>query len=107
MTVTSESDCHLLIQFAKTLKGQPLETSAQRKQFSVEVVGNGLIFILASGNVRPSNKPYTERVLERFNATQSLKPGDYQDLSVNASNLLRLLEMMTSERTRSPRSKHS
>ena len=86
-----------LIRFAKTLEGQTLETSAQHKRFTVEVGQNKLVFILASGSERPNSKPYTERVLERYNATQSLKPGDYLDLTVNASYLTRLLEMMTTE----------
>ena len=86
-----------LIHFAKTLEGQTLETSARRKRFTVDVIHDRLVFTIENGNLRPNSNASVEKVLEHFNETKSSMPGHYQELTMNASYLMRLLEMMVSE----------
>ena len=85
-----------LVRFARTIKGETLETSARHSRFVVEVDKNGLAYHLESGNRRTDHKSTIEKVLARFNETKSYKPRDYSDISLTSSYIVRLLEMLTS-----------
>ena len=87
-----------LIRYAKKLEGEPLETSARHKRFTVQVAENGLVYTPESGKPRLNNKSTIEKVLERFNESKSYRPSDYE-MTRNPSYLMRLLELMTSEDT--------
>lgn len=78
-----------LIRFAKTLDGQTLHTDARGKEFRLHVIENGLTYTPSStGRLRNDPEMVVCRVLDRYNQTGSLRPGDYQDLTMNASYLL-------------------
>lgn len=79
--------------FAQTLEGKLLTTRARACVFQVQVTRDRLIFTPRStGKPRPQFDRDTEAVLTRFRADGSLRPGDYHDLTVNASYLLAILE---------------
>jgi hypothetical protein len=81
-----------LIQFAKTLEGQELETASQKKKFIVNVVEDGLFYTPSStGKSRKHGRRWLERVCQKFSITHSFRPGDYHDLSANASYALVLI----------------
>ncbi|BAZ02396.1 hypothetical protein NIES37_64080 [Tolypothrix tenuis PCC 7101] len=78
-----------LIKFAKTLEGQELETAKFKCKFVVNVVDTDLYYTpLSSGILRKHSRKWLERVCQRFSITNSFKPGDYTDLSKNASYAL-------------------
>ena len=83
-----------LMRFARTLDGQVLTTSARGVPFTVSVAGGRLEFTPAStGKSRPASPASLDRVLQQFAATGSTSPGDYQQLTVNASYILTLIDM--------------
>jgi hypothetical protein len=80
--------------FAATLDGQVLRTSAQQKRFTLNLLDNGFEYVPKSSNKpRRTTKEMVERALERYNESRSLAPGHYSDITVDASYLMRLIEM--------------
>jgi hypothetical protein len=80
-----------LLDLARRLEGRTLET-VTGKEFTVGIYRDGLFFTPASsGYGQADGRPPTERFLERYNATGSLRPGDYADVTRNASYLIGLL----------------
>jgi len=59
--------------------------------FSVDDVGFHYI-PESTGKARIQENRYIERVIERYNEKRSLSPGGYNDLTVNASYLLAVIE---------------
>ncbi len=84
---------------AVSLEGQEIHTSTRKAAFSVEVDGEKLIFTPASTKEpRLEYRNSIEQVLVRFNQTRSLAPGNYQDITGNASYLLTLIELLLDDR---------
>ncbi len=86
-----------VLAFAKSLEGRDLHTQARKKAFRVCVVGDRLEFTPEStGKPRPLSRTINQgqQVLDRYNLTRSLKPGDYQDITYNSSYLLTLIGLM-------------
>ena len=80
-----------LLDLARRLEDQPLTTPTGR-EFTVGVYLECPFFIPASSGVgRSDGRKAAERFLERYNATGSLRPSDYGDVSRNASYLLGML----------------
>jgi hypothetical protein len=80
-----------LLEFARAAEGQTLETVTGRK-FTVGIYRDGLFFTPASsGWGQTEGRTGHERFLERYNATGSLRPADYADVSRNASYLIGLV----------------
>jgi len=80
-----------LLELARRLEDQPLMTPTGR-EFTVGVYLDCPVFIPASSGVgRSDGRKAAERFLERCNATGSLRPSDYGDVSRNASYLLGML----------------
>src|SRR4051812_20341930 len=79
--------------------GKTLTTRARGTTFAVEVDGRGLIFTpVSSGQGRPETARRIQSVLDEFERTKSFKAGDYQQLSMNASYILALLEAYRNQR---------
>lgn len=58
----------------------------------ISVAAEGLAYnILSSGKIRRSPRKYLERVLQRYRTTESLRPIDYQNITLNASYTLALV----------------
>ncbi len=94
----SDFNSNNLIAFAKRLKGETLTTQARQVEFSVEAYGTGLRYNPTStGKLRPEPLSALVSVLNQFNATGSLKPGDYQKATFNASYTLALVKQFIDE----------
>ncbi len=78
--------------FVRTLEGQAIETRAQRKKFTVQVMKGGLEFTpLSSNKPRQHNHKTLEKILDEFAQTQSFKCQDYIDITRNSSYTLALI----------------
>jgi hypothetical protein len=77
---------------ARGLEGRRLET-VTGKGFTVGIARTGEIFFTpeSSGYGQSDGRKAAERFLERYNATHSLRPGDYAGVSRNASYLIGML----------------
>ena len=85
-----------LLDMARAADGRTLETVTGRK-FTVGIYRDAPFFTPASsGYGQADGRRAAERFVERFNATGSLRPGDYSGVTRNASYLIGLL--MHSER---------
>lgn len=81
-----------VLAFAKTLEGQTLETIIRREPFTVEVRGANLLYTpSSSGKRRTHQRKYLERICETYSTTHSLNPGDYRDVTRNASYTLAVI----------------
>ena len=79
--------------YVKSLSGKTFQTSKQKKNFIVQFKKGKIHYIpKATGKPRPHEDIYLERVVDRFNETNSLMPKDYVDITLNASYTLALIE---------------
>ena len=80
-----------LLALARRLEGQTLETVTGRR-FSVGIYRDCPFFTPeSSGYGQSDGRRAAERFLERHKATGSLRPGDYADLTRNASYFIGML----------------
>ncbi len=80
------------ISFLSKSGKRSFKTFSRGKEFFVEVTPYGLCYIpKSSGKSRKHQIKYINRILDRFNQTGSFSPGDYIDLTVNASYTLSLI----------------
>ena len=80
-----------LFDMARAAEGVTLHTVTGR-EFTVGTYRDGLFFTPASsGWGQADGRKATERFIERYNATGSTRPGDYGDVTRNASYLIGLL----------------
>lgn len=85
--VTSER----LLQLARDLADRPLTTVTGR-EYTVGFYRDRLVFTPVSSGIRQSDgREAAERFVARSNETGSLRPGDYADVSRNASYLVGML----------------
>jgi hypothetical protein len=77
---------------ARRNEGKRLET-VTGKAFTVGIARTGEIFFTpaSSGYGQSDGRKAAERFLERYNQTGSLRPGDYADVTRNASYFIGLL----------------
>ncbi len=88
MTTTYED----LLAVARGFEDQPLRTVTGR-EFTVGVSRyDELVFTpISSGISQSDGRKAAERFLTRYNATGSLRPGAYADVSRNAASIIGLL----------------
>ena len=81
-----------LVGLARRNQGKQLET-VTGKAYTVGIARTGEIFFTpaSSGYGQSDGRKAAERFLARFNESGSLRPGDYADVSRNASYLIGLL----------------
>lgn len=80
-----------LLELARAAQNETLETVTGRA-FTVGTFRDGLFFTPASsGYGQADGRKPAERFLERYNETGSLRPGQYGDVTRNASYLIGLL----------------
>lgn len=80
-----------LLALARRLEDRPLTTVTGRV-FTVGIYLDNLVFTPVSSGIGQSDgRKAAERFLERYNATGSLRPGDYAKITRNASYLIGLL----------------
>jgi hypothetical protein len=81
-----------LLDLARTFADQPLQTVTGRS-FTVGVYLDSPVFTPASSGLGQSDgRKAAERFLRRYNETGSLRPGDYSDVTRNASYFVGLLK---------------
>lgn len=84
--MTAELDANTLIRFASSLKGRVVQTAGGRAEFSVEVTPDGLEYYpTSSGKRRFQEKFVVERILTHYAKTASMSPGDYREITWDAS----------------------
>jgi len=77
----------------RLVEGQPISTVTGR-MFTVSAYLDSLVFTPASSGFGQSDgRKAAERFLARYNETGSLRPGDYADVTRNASYLVSLLRV--------------
>ena len=80
-----------LLALARRFADTPLTTVTGR-EFTVGIYLDSLVFTpMSSGLGQSDGRKAAERFLDRYNATGSLRPGDYSAVSRNASYLIGLL----------------
>ncbi len=80
-----------LLALAHRFEGRTLETVTGRR-FTVGTYLDCPVFTpQSSGNGQSDGRKAAERFLERYNATGSLRPGDYADVTRNASYFIGML----------------
>jgi hypothetical protein len=81
-----------LNEMARRCQGQRLET-VTGKEFTVGIARTGEIFFtpVSSGYGQSDGRKAAERFLARYNETGSLRPGDYADVTRNASYFIGML----------------
>ncbi len=80
-----------LLALARRLEGRTL-TTVTGKRFTVGIYRDTPFFTPeSSGNGQSDGRKAAERFLERFNASGSLRPGDYADVTRNASYYVGML----------------
>jgi hypothetical protein len=82
-----------LTECAKSITGTTLETGARHNKFLFYVVDEGFHYIPESTmKPRIQENRYIDRVIERYNERGTLSPRDYNDLTVNTSYLLAVIQ---------------
>jgi len=81
-----------LLALARRLEGETLET-VTGKQFTVGIALDCPFFTpRSSGYGQSDGRKAAERFLERYNATGSLRPSDYTDVTRNASYFIGMIQ---------------
>ncbi len=76
---------------ARCNPGTKWATHAQGKPFLVEVNPAQVVFLVSTGKRRPMSNADIDRFCDSYNASKSLKPGDYVGVTHNASYLLTMV----------------
>jgi hypothetical protein len=80
-----------LLDLARSLEGETLET-VTGKAFTVGIaLGTPFFTPSSSGYGQSDGRKAAERFLERYNELGSLRPGDYADVTRNASYFIGML----------------
>jgi hypothetical protein len=86
-----------LLGLARRWSDRPISTVTGR-EFTVGIYLDSLVFTPVSSGIGQSDgRRAAERFLERYNATGSLRPGDYADVTRTASYLVGLLRAAAEE----------
>ena len=92
-------DAKGLMRFAASLKGRVVRTAGGRATFRVEATPAGLEYYpTSSGKRRFQEEAVVERILKHYAKTASMRPGDYREITWNASYTLGLVNRYLSDR---------
>jgi hypothetical protein len=81
-----------LLALARRLDGETLET-VTGKRFTVGIaLGCPFFTPASSGYGQSDGRKAAERFVERYNATGSLRPSDYKDVTRNASYFIGMIQ---------------
>ena len=79
--------------FAKANDGRIFPTVGGQAKFMLIVHDDGLEFVpLSTRRGRIQKNDMIRRIIDYYNQTESLRPGDYQSFTVNASYTLALIQ---------------
>ncbi len=81
-----------LVELVRRFEGREVETVTGRK-FTAGIARTGEIFFTpsSSGYGQSDGRKAAERFVERYNQTRSVRPGDYADVTRNASYFIGLI----------------
>lgn len=81
-----------LVELVRRFEGREVETVTGRP-FTAGIARTGEIFFTpsSSGYGQSDGRKAAERFLERYNQTRSVRPGDYADVTRNASYFIGLI----------------
>ena len=83
-----------LIELARAHRGAVLHTTKRGKPFSVAVDRDRLVFTPEStGKPRPESRKGAQAFLDRYNATGSMRPGDYTNDNHNPAYFCALVQL--------------
>jgi hypothetical protein len=96
-------DVRDFMRFIKSLDGETLRTLAREKEFNIRTVRRGLEYTPHStGKARIQEDRFIQRVAERFADLRSFQPGDYHDITMNASYVIAIIRYYLDERSIHP-----
>jgi hypothetical protein len=81
-----------LLAFARSLEGHTLTTLHRKRQFKVAVIGANLEITPTTGTLRRTDRAHIEALLKHLAKTGSFQPGQYHDVTFNASYVLALVK---------------
>ena len=81
-----------LIAFVRSRGQLELHTLLQKHPFTARLAGDGFEYLPQTGTPRSHGREYLARVCEKFSRTNSFSPGDYHDITMNASYTLALIQ---------------
>ena len=82
-----------LLDYAVEIKGQPIQTIKQKRQFYVALISDNLEFTpKSSSESRREPRKQLKAVLEHLENTNSFRVADYSDKSFNASYVLAFIK---------------
>jgi hypothetical protein len=88
-----------LLQYASRLEGQRLTTAGGRATFTIRVLPRGLeVTPESSGNARIISLQIIQLVIDQYEQSRNLQPGQYQSITFDASYLLALIAHFLHER---------
>lgn len=79
--------------FARSVEGEPLQTSYRPKPFTVSVDGAKLRITPGSGKPRATTRTRVAEILKKLERTGTFQPVQYQHLTYNASYVLTLVKL--------------
>ena len=82
-----------LLAFARSVEGESVVTLHRKRPFKVCVIGAGLEITPATGTPRTTDRNHIDELLKRLDKTGSFQPGEYHDVTFNASYLLALVKL--------------
>ena len=81
-----------LLRYASALEGQRLTTAGGRAAFTVRVLPRGIeVTPESSGNPRIVPRAAIQLVIEEYEQSRNLQPGQYQSITFDASYLLGII----------------
>jgi hypothetical protein len=81
-----------LIEFVRSHGGElKLETQQQKHPFTVRLAGDAFEYLPRSNKPRTHDRAYLQRVCDESSRTNSVRPVDYNDITMNASYTLALI----------------
>lgn len=82
-----------LVTFARTLEGETLFTLHRRRPFTVVVIGNDIEITPSTGSPRRTDPNHIDLLLNKLRSTGSFQPGQYTEVTFNASYILTLVKL--------------
>ena len=91
-----------LLRYASELEGQQLTTAGGRALFSVRVLPQGIeVTPASSGTPRTISRETIQLVIDQYEQSRNLQPGQYQSITFDASYLLGIISHFLAEQTNS------
>ena len=92
-------DINEFVAFCKKFEGQTLTTIGGKSKFILEsVTDKAFYYTVSTDKSRKQDIRYVKRILERYAKINSLNPGHYANITMNASYVLALVKIFADSR---------